>query len=354
VSLPSIDEDDDFPWADSCRMSHQKKGSSMSHHYSGPDFGFPRGDARLDFTDLYAFPKPGEAGKSILIMNVHPSFSVNPPGPITAEPFAPEAIYELKIDTNGDAVADIAYRVRFSSSGGGAQTATLRRVGGAQAAGTGDGGQAIVEGAPVSVGRMARVTEAGDYRLFAGWRSDPFFCDVQGAKNNLQFTGDDFFADKDVCSIVLEVPNSALGPKEIRLWARTLAPGEGGGWVQAERGARPAQAVLLVDAERDAYLAGEPADDARFVAGFAHALEHAGGYPPPEAKRVARTLLPDLLSYDPARPASFPDNGRTLADDAFDAFLRILTNGKVTEDQVGPHGDLAAEFPYLGPPHKAV
>ena len=32
----------------------------MSHHYSGPDFGFPRGDARLDFTDLYAFPKPGD------------------------------------------------------------------------------------------------------------------------------------------------------------------------------------------------------------------------------------------------------------------------------------------------------
>ena len=45
----------------------------MSHHYSGPDFGFPQGDARLDFTDLYAFPKPGDGGKSILIMNVHPS-----------------------------------------------------------------------------------------------------------------------------------------------------------------------------------------------------------------------------------------------------------------------------------------
>src|SRR5476651_1858797 len=55
----------------------------MSHHYSGPDFGFPHGDARLDFTDLYAFPKPGDAGKSILIMNVHPSASVNPPGPTT-------------------------------------------------------------------------------------------------------------------------------------------------------------------------------------------------------------------------------------------------------------------------------
>jgi hypothetical protein len=62
----------------------------MSHHYSSPDFGFPRGDARPDFTDLYAFPKPGHASKSILVMNVHPSAVVNPPGPTTTEPFAPE------------------------------------------------------------------------------------------------------------------------------------------------------------------------------------------------------------------------------------------------------------------------
>src|SRR6266404_561296 len=183
----------------------------MSHHYSGPDFGFPRGDARLDMTDLYAFPKPGDPRKSILIMDVHPSVGVNPPGPTTAEPFAPEALYELKIDTDGDAVADIAYRVRFSSSKGGAQTATLRRMEGAQAAGTGEGGQVIVEGAPVSTGREAQVTEAGDYRFFAGWRSDPFFFDVQGAQNNLQFTVEDFLVDKDVFSIVLELPSSALG-----------------------------------------------------------------------------------------------------------------------------------------------
>jgi hypothetical protein len=32
---------------------------TVSHHYSGPNITFPRGDARLDFTDLYAFPKPG-------------------------------------------------------------------------------------------------------------------------------------------------------------------------------------------------------------------------------------------------------------------------------------------------------
>jgi uncharacterized protein DUF4331 len=325
----------------------------MSHHYSGPDFGFPRGDARLDFTDLYAFPKPGDPRKSILIMNVHPSAVVNPPGPTTAEPFAPEALYELKIDTDGDAVADIAYRVRFSSSESGAQTGTLRRALGAEAAGLGDSGQVIIEGAQVSTGPEARVTEAGDHRFFAGWRSDPFFFDTRGALNSLQFTGDDFFADKDVCSIVLEVPNSALAPKRLGLWARTL-DGVGGGWVQADRGALPAQAVFLVGADRDAYLAGEPADDARFVAGFAHALEHTGGYAPEEARRVAGTLLPDMLSYDPTRPARFPGNGRTLTDDAADTFLAVLTNGKVTGDKVKAHSDLLAEFPYLGPPHSTL
>jgi hypothetical protein len=101
----------------------------MSHNYSGPDFGFPHGDARLDLTDLYAFPKPSDADKSILIMNVHPCALVNPPGSTTREPFVSKALHELKIDTNGDAVADIAHRVRFSSSADGPQTAGAPRVG---------------------------------------------------------------------------------------------------------------------------------------------------------------------------------------------------------------------------------
>src|SRR5260370_33575857 len=285
----------------------RKEDYSMSHHYSGPDFGFPQGDARLDFTDLYAFPKPGDPEKSILIMNVHPSAGENPPGPTSIEPFAPEALYELKIDTDGDAIADIAYRVRFSAFERAAQTAILRRVDGSQAAGTGDGVRVIVDRAPVSLGREAKVTEAGDTRLFAGWRSDPFFFREEGAKNNLQFTGDDFFVNKDVCSIVLELPNSALGAKEVRLWARTLTPDDGGGWRQVERGARPAQAGILVE-ERDAYLGGEPATDGRFLASFTPALQHTGGYTSAEAKPVAATLPPDILPYDSSRPASFPTN----------------------------------------------
>jgi len=324
----------------------------MSHHYSGPDFGFPHGDARLDFTDLFAFPKPGDASKSILIMDVHPSAGVNPPGPTTDVAFSPEAVYELRIDTNGDNVADLAYRVRFTSSADGTQTATLRRAEGAQVATLGDEGQVIVEGAPVSTGAETHVAEAGDYRFFAGWRGDPFFFDVQGALNNLQFTGHDDFADQDVCSIVIEVPNSALGGGKLGLWARTV-DGASGKWVQADRGARSNQTPFLAGEANAAYLAAEPADDARFIPVFAHALEHTGGYTPAEATRVAGIMLPDVLHYDPKGPAVYPTNGRTLTDDVADYFLPLLSNGKVTEDKVGPHKDLLGQFPYVGAPHRA-
>jgi hypothetical protein len=173
-----------------------------------------------------------------------------------------------------------------------------------------------------------------------------------GALDNLQFTGDDFFAGKDVCSIALEVPNSALGAGKMGLWHRTV-DGTGGKWVQADRGALASQSVFLSGDEKAAYQAGQPADDARFIPVFAHSLEHTGGYTPEEARRAAGILLPDILPYDPSKPASYPANGRTLTDDAIDVFLPILTNGKVTRDNVGPHTDLLASFPYVGEPHKA-
>ena len=322
----------------------------MSHHASGPDFGFPRGDARLDMTDLYAFSRPGDPSKSVIILNVHPSMGVNPPAPTTREPFAPGALYEIKVDTNGDAIANLCFSVQFSVSEDGTQTATVRRVLGARAIAECDNGEVIVEGAPVSTGPKALVTQAADYRFFFGWRSDPFFFDAHGLFNQMQFTGDDFFADKDVCSIVLEVPNSALGGDVVGLWARTLDHTTQG-WLQADRGGRPLQAVFLPGEQRVAYLNGQPAEDDRFIGVFAHQLEHTGGYTPAEAIGVAKKLLPDILSYDTRRPACFPNNGRTLTDDVVDGFFSMLTNGKVTGDKVGPHKDLLDEFPYLGPPH---
>jgi hypothetical protein len=213
----------------------------MSHHASGPNFGFPRGDARLDMTDLYAFTKPGDPDKSILILNVHPSFRLDSPEPTTSEPFKPGALYEFKIDTNGDAVADVCYSVQFASSGDGEQSATMRRLQGMRVGSVDEQGEVIVQRAPVSIGKEALVTQVGDFRFFFGWRSDPFFFDVNGNFNHMQFTGDDFFKDKNVCSIALELPNSELGTNKVGIWARTVDKTDDG-WIQADRGGRPLQA----------------------------------------------------------------------------------------------------------------
>jgi hypothetical protein len=301
-------------------------------------------------TDLYAFAKPGDPSKSIIILNVHPSFRLDSPEPTTTEPFAPGALYEIKIDTNADVVADLSFSVQFASAKDGRQTATVRRLRGKQAAGMGDDdGEVLIQQAPVSVGKEAPVTQVGDCRFFFGWRSDPFFFDVNGNFNHMRFTGDDFFKDKNVCSIALELANSELGTNKVGIWARTMDK-TADGWIQADRGARPLQAVFLPGEKKEEYLSGEPANDDRFIGVFAHELEHSGGYSPEDAKNVARTLLPDILSFDLREPVRYPDNGRALADDVADLFFSIYTNRKVT-DKVGPHGDLLDQFPYLGPPH---
>jgi hypothetical protein len=322
----------------------------MSHHYSGPDFAFPNGDARLNCTDIFAFPKPGDSSKSILVMNTHPSIGVNPKGPTTAVPFATNALYEVMIDTDNDHVANIAYSVRFTDLPGGKQSATLRRIDGVKPHRSGDDGMVVIKEAPVSTGHEARITNVGDYRFFAGWRSDPFFFDALGALNGLKFTGQDFFGDKNVCSIVLELPNAKLGAANVKLWGRTV-DGKSGKWAQSDRNARASQEPFLAGDEKLAYITGEPANDARFIPLFAHALEHAGGYSPEEATRTASTLLPDVLPYKPSGEPLYPTNGRALTDDAVAHFLSILTNGKVTGDGLKPHTDFLAELPYVGPPH---
>jgi len=323
----------------------------MSHHYSGPDLTFPHGDARLDFTDLYVFPKPGDASKSILIMDVHPSVGLNPQGPTTKEPFSTNALYELIIDSNGDLNADIAYSVRFSANGS-EQTATVRRIEGGTYDRSSNDGKVIVEGAPVSMGREAKITSAGEYRFFAGWRSDPFFFDTLGALNNLTFTGQDFFTGKDVCSIALEVPNSDLGSDRVKIWARTV-DGRSGSWVQADRGAHPQQVPFLAGDQKAAYLAADPSKDVEFVSVFAHSLEHTGGYVPDEATRVANIFLPDIMPYEPKAQQSYPKNGRALTEDVVAYFVPLISNGKVSGDGVSPHTDLLSDFPYLGPPHNS-
>jgi hypothetical protein len=308
------------------------------HHNDAPDL-----DPRTDITDLYVFQKPDDPTKSILILNV------NPEAPTHADTFDPQASYELKIDTNGDSEAEIAFHVLFASAGEGQQTATVYRAIGAAAHDTGPVGEVIIHQVPVSFGHEAQVTTVGLYRFYAGLRSDPFFADPIGFQNNMQWTCQDFFADKNVFGIVLEVPNSALGSNpQIDVWARTMVPVHGI-LTPVNQAGQPGNNVYKQGAAT--FNATPPAQQRelflpQFVATF-----QAFGYSEPEATTLALEWLPDILPYDYTSAAGYP-NGRKLMDDVADDLVRITTNGKMTNgDLVGPHSDYLADFPYLGPPH---
>ena len=196
-----------------------EKEITMSDHWDAPGMKPPNMDARIDICDIYAFQKPKDVNKSVLV------FNVNPVAPTYADSFASEAVYELKVDTNEDAVADIAYRFTFSPKEDGIQKAKVRRVSGEQAKGNANDGEVIFQDVPVAFGEEATIADAGQYRFFAGIRSDPFFFDLEGMKNDMQFTGADTFMDKNVFSIVLEMPNSALGSNpKLGIWFRVLIP----------------------------------------------------------------------------------------------------------------------------------
>jgi hypothetical protein len=318
----------------------------MSDHLDAPGLKPPNMDARVDITDIYAFQKPGDASKSILVLNV------NPVAPTFADSFSTEAVYELKVDTNADAIAEIAYRFTFSPKEGGKQTATVRRVSGERARGSGSDGDILFQDVPVAFGEEITIVEAGEYRFFAGIRSDPFFFDLEGFKNGMHFTSADTFLDKNVFSMVLEVPNSALGNNpSVGIWARVLIPKDGNPFFQIDRMGRPFVNIAFnKDEDKNTFNHVEPTCDRElFTDPFATRLA-SFGRSPADAQQAALTLLPDILDYNYSSSADYR-NGRKLTDDIIDAQLTLLTNGAVTADKVGPHQDLLAVFPYLGPPH---
>lgn len=65
-----------------------------------------RQDIRLDITDLYVFRS--ETGTALVINVCHSIF-----GAIPVPGYHPEGMYEFKVDLNGDAVEDLAYRITF-------------------------------------------------------------------------------------------------------------------------------------------------------------------------------------------------------------------------------------------------
>ncbi|CAN3983858.1 DUF4331 family protein [Kitasatospora purpeofusca] len=318
----------------------------MSHHLSGPNLRSPRGDARLDLTDLFAFPAVGGPGRTVLIMNV------NPYAPTGGTEFHPDAVYRINIDSDGDHQADVAYSFTFSAPADGTQNMTVRRAAGEAARKHEAGGDVLFADVPVVFGNTPHVVEADGRRVSVGLRSDPFFADLEGIVNEFTWTGKDAMAEANVFGIALEVPDADLGPEPgIGVWAR-VSLHQDGQLISVDRGAHPSlTAYFNAEEVKDAYNAGEPADDwERYREPWTAVLQHTGDYTTDAATETLKIVLPDILRYDRARPAVYP-NGRTLTDDVTSARLAMVSGGKITSDHIPPHTDLLPGFPHLGHPH---
>lgn len=235
------------------------------------------------------------------------------------------------------------------------QFATVGRATGADAAKLNGSGHIIIQHAPVSFGKQAHITKAGDYKFFAGFRSDPFFFDLMGFLNDFMFTGTDFFIDKNVYSIVLEVPNSALGSHpQIGIWFRVLLPNpDGKTYYQVDRMGHPAlNTVFNHGDDKNTFNKIQPTQDRDLFEEKFEDVLMSFGYDETHADAIAKILLPDILSYNYNSTEGYANfNGRQLADDVIDISLTIVTNGQITTDMVGPHTDYLSVFPYVGVPH---
>lgn len=326
----------------------------MSNHYSAANLRFPGDDARLDLTDIYVFQSPADPGKTVLIMDVNPftaGLSAMPPF-LMESGFHPDGVYTINVDSDGDALADAAFTFVFSELKHGTQTATTYyATGGTQAGQPEPGGQVLLSSAPVGFDADVKPVQAGPCRLSFGVRSDPFFADPDGAFHSFNWTGQDAFANRNIVSIALEAPAEMLGADpEIGVWA-TVGVRRDGALVQVDRGGHPVvNPFLNPDDVKDDFNAGQPVEDvANYLEPWSRLLQH-NGYAPEQAAAAARMVLPDILRYDRARPAAYP-NGRALTDDVFSARFAWQTNGRAGPAGLTPHADMLGEFPFLGPPN---
>ena len=165
--------------------------------------------------------------------------------------------------------------------------------------------------------------DAGEYPFFAGRRTR--LREIRRSKTVQHRAG--------------WTPTLRWGPNEVGLWHRTLIP---------RRRATPATLPCPQSFPARRELPTSPASrrtHVRFVVAFAHAGAHGWVYTD-EALPVAGKLLTEILSYDLKCPAFTLDHGGTLTDDAVDEPHKWEG---LTEDKVGPPGDLLTEFSYLRP-----
>jgi hypothetical protein len=237
------------------------------------------------------------------------------------------------------------------------------------------------------------VETAGDIKVFAGPREDPFFFDLVGFNRTIgsnpaaiSFTGVDAFKGKNVNAIVVEFPVNMVFPQNTcaggttpvfstpcGVWAVTylgnLPPDDDNvhrvsddeDLRQIDRMGNPAVNTALIPAAlKDAFNFGEPRTDARdfgevilnqiasLDAKFCPLHPADCKNPNPNIPLLASVAVPDILRFASKQPDGYP-NGRQLADRTTDILISLILEVPGFTDGTGAKTYCPA-FPFLGPP----
>jgi hypothetical protein len=333
----------------------------MSNHFTGLSLGPPMNDQRLDLCDLYAFQSRADRDRTVIILNANPN----------ADALNPDAIYRVNIDSDGDYLTDIAFSYLFSKPQNGRQAVDVYMATGSESRSAEPVGKKIVSGVEVAFGAKPNIVKSGPYTFFAGSRSDAFFFDFDGIKNLFDirgkrnftephlggkspWTGIDSNLEANVFSTAIELPTSEINPRpKMQIWGRCSVP-RNGKLVHVDRAGHPSVSSFFnTDDTKEEYNASEPVNDrTRWLEQFIHLLGHTGNYTREEAITAIdkEGILPDVLSFDPSKPAKYP-NGRVFTDDVIDYRVGFLTKNECPPTGLKPHTDVLTEFPYLGTPH---
>jgi Domain of unknown function (DUF4331) len=347
----------------------------VSHYL---DSALARQDVRLDITDVYLFR--GEVG-TVFVLSVNSSAA----GSDTPAGFHPDAHYDFRIDTDGDVVEDLTYRVIFGQlDQAGRQPLELHQLAGAEAREHTAPGTLLAWGSTEAV-----VTVSQGLRLWAGLAAESFYVEptvLDAVRRAVRFgrrvelgawqprRAVNAFAGTTVYAIVLEVPDGALagllGPeRRLGFWGTTTLATDTGGWRPINRMGLPMVQSIFnpADDERASdYNTTHPADDranygelfAGLVAGVVAAHGTADD-PRAYGATVARLLLPDVLIYQVGSAASYSfacRNGRGLTDNAPEVMFSLVTNHALSGGLSKRHaaGKPRPLFPYVPPPPSAM
>ncbi|HZD97642.1 MAG TPA: DUF4331 family protein [Micromonosporaceae bacterium] len=339
----------------------------MSHHLDTP---LARQNGQLYIDDLFVFPGHHS---TVLIMDVNSTIT----GPDVQRGFHSEARYEIKVHFDGGEFEELTYRVSFGQPDPtGRQSLQLHALAGDEARDDKATGTLVLDG---QTGASAGMN---DTRLWAGRIRDPFYIDLAqlGTVNAAFKNGTavdrsawhaadakNSFADTTVESIVLEVshqhPQLHTGA-HIGVWCATKLATDAGGWRQINRAGHPMMWPIFwpddTDFSNPANGRHPSADlnaDGKYIADTVTSVVAASGTsndPPGYGQTVARTLFPDVLSYELGTPATYgfaTRNGRTLADNAPEVMFSLVLDTAVTSGLTPSVAERyrAASFPYVVP-----